>query len=129
MKSQRCVFFDRDGIVNCSPGPGYVERWEDFHFLPGFADVFQLVADLGYLSIVAVWAWEWLDGKLAAKLAPAMLLGMALIGTLFSTYLTFLEPFVVEATCSWCLVSAVCITLLLLLVTRRGWRAVRRLIG
>jgi D-glycero-D-manno-heptose 1,7-bisphosphate phosphatase len=33
---QKCVFFDRDGIVNVSPGPGYVERWEDLHLIPEF---------------------------------------------------------------------------------------------
>ena len=29
------VFWDRDGVVNVSPGAGYVLRWEDFHFAPG----------------------------------------------------------------------------------------------
>ena len=28
MERTPCVFFDRDGIVNQSPGPGYVERVE-----------------------------------------------------------------------------------------------------
>jgi uncharacterized membrane protein len=35
-------------------------------------------------------------------------------GVLFSIYLTFLEPFVIGATCAWCLSSAVIMTLLLL---------------
>jgi D-glycero-D-manno-heptose 1,7-bisphosphate phosphatase len=45
---KRCVFFDRDGIVNRSPGPGWVERWEDFHLLPEFAAVARSVMALGY---------------------------------------------------------------------------------
>ena len=33
-----CVFFDRDGVVNLSPGEGkYVNHVADFHILPGFA--------------------------------------------------------------------------------------------
>ena len=40
-------------------------------------------------------------------------MGAALFGTLFSIYLTFLEPFVIGATCAWCLSSAVIMTLLL----------------
>jgi uncharacterized membrane protein len=32
---------------------------------------------------------------------------------LFSIYLTFLEPFVIGATCAWCLTSALIMTLLL----------------
>ncbi len=47
-----CVFFDRDGIVNRSPGPGYVERWEDFHLLPEFPAVLATVTRLGYAAVI-----------------------------------------------------------------------------
>ena len=43
-------------------------------------------------------------------------------GVLFSVCLTFLEPFVIGATCAWCLSSAVIMTLLLLLITGRVCR-------
>lgn len=33
--SRPAFFFDRDGVVNVSPGAGYVLRWEDFHFSEG----------------------------------------------------------------------------------------------
>ena len=49
-------------------------------------------------------------------------------GWRFSVYLTFLEPFVIGATCMWCLGSAVVVTLLLWLTARPGvaaWRRVR----
>ena len=46
------VFFDRDGIVNRSPGPGYVERWEDFHLLPAFLRALRLVRAGGYAAVV-----------------------------------------------------------------------------
>jgi uncharacterized membrane protein len=45
---------------------------------------------------------------------------MAFGGTLFSLYLTFLEPFVIGATCLWCLSSAVVVTLILLLAMRQA---------
>ncbi len=44
----RCVFFDRDGVVNPSPGPGYVERREDFHLHPAFIPAAQAVQARGY---------------------------------------------------------------------------------
>ncbi len=47
-----CVFFDRDGIVNQSPGPGYVERIEDFIILPEFMDALRLAMERGYKRIV-----------------------------------------------------------------------------
>ena len=48
----KCVFFDRDGIVNRSPGPGYVERWEEFHLLPEFVEVLRLVRRRGYAAVI-----------------------------------------------------------------------------
>lgn len=47
-----CVFFDRDGIVNRSPGPGYVNHLNDFHILPGFADCVRAAAAKGYAAVV-----------------------------------------------------------------------------
>jgi D-glycero-D-manno-heptose 1,7-bisphosphate phosphatase len=44
----KCVFFDRDGVVNASPGPGYVERWEDFVLLEGFVAAAGVALARGY---------------------------------------------------------------------------------
>jgi uncharacterized membrane protein len=53
------------------------------------------------------------------------LLGMTAFGALFSIYLTFLEPFVIGATCAWCLSSAIVMTLLF----RLTWQAPRNTIN
>lgn len=46
---QKCVFFDRDGIVNESPGPGrYVTCWQDFRLIPEFPICLRSVLKLGY---------------------------------------------------------------------------------
>jgi D-glycero-D-manno-heptose 1,7-bisphosphate phosphatase len=50
---KKCVFFDRDGIVNRHPGPGFVERWEDFHLLPEFVESLRLVRQRGYVAVIA----------------------------------------------------------------------------
>ncbi|MDA3798254.1 MAG: HAD family hydrolase [Kiritimatiellae bacterium] len=48
----KCVFFDRDGIINRSPGPGYVELWEDFHVQDGFVEALKVADGLGYAAIM-----------------------------------------------------------------------------
>lgn len=50
-----------------------------------------------------------------------MLLGLfiALVGTLFSAYLTYLEFFVIRAVCQWCVANAVIVAAALLLATLR----------
>jgi D-glycero-D-manno-heptose 1,7-bisphosphate phosphatase len=49
---KRCVFFDRDGIVNESPGPGYVVAWEEFRLRPGFPAALRTVLDRGYEAVI-----------------------------------------------------------------------------
>ena len=46
------VFFDRDGVINRSPGAGYVLSWDEFHLRPGLSEILQLVQDEEYKSIV-----------------------------------------------------------------------------
>ena len=48
-----CIFFDRDGIVNKSPGPGrYVTRWDDFHLIPEFPVCLRSVLKMGYQAAI-----------------------------------------------------------------------------
>jgi uncharacterized membrane protein len=67
---------------------------------------------VGFAAIVVTWAVRrWATGRNAMRAALA-LLALTALGTLFSIYLTFLEPFVIGATCLWCLTSAVIMTAL-----------------
>ena len=51
---RKCVFFDRDGIVNVAPvKTRYVETWADFTIQDGFVDVLRAVTELGYVAVVA----------------------------------------------------------------------------
>jgi uncharacterized membrane protein len=77
----------------------------------------------GFLAILTAWTLQrWGSGKIAL-LAAVSILGMTAFGTLFSVYLTFLEPFVIGATCLWCLSSAVIITTLFVLALKPGRQA------
>ena len=46
------VFFDRDGVVNASPGAGYVTCWGDFHLSPGIGGALRLCKVRGYLAVL-----------------------------------------------------------------------------
>jgi uncharacterized membrane protein len=74
----------------------------------------------GYTAIMLAWAVRQYGTGRAAHWAAIALPAMALVGTLFSIYLTFLEPFVIGATCLWCLTSAALMTALLWLSAPRG---------
>jgi uncharacterized membrane protein len=67
---------------------------------------------VGYIMILLTWIIKCIADKRLAAYAPLVMLGMSSFGVLFSIYLTFLEPFVIGATCAWCLTSAIIITAL-----------------
>jgi len=74
---------------------------------------------LGYLVMIILWLAGNLDSEVWQKTANILLWIISLIGVLFSVYLTFLEPFVIGATCLWCISSAVIMTILFLLATQK----------
>ena len=50
---RRCVFLDRDGVINFKPPKGeYIRTWEEFHFIPGVSDWIRLFNALGLLVVV-----------------------------------------------------------------------------
>ena len=82
----------------------------------------------GYAVVLAAWGLARFGPARLADGARVALLAGSAAGVGFSIYLTFLEPFVIGATCMWCLGSAGIITLLLWLTARPGvaaWRRVR----
>ena len=48
MRAKPAVFLDRDGVINASPGSGYVRRWEEFRFLPGSREGIRALTDAGW---------------------------------------------------------------------------------
>ena len=71
----------------------------------------------GYVSILAAWLLSQYGPASLKKLGVLLVWGLCFFGVLFSSYLTFLEPFVIGATCMWCITSAVFMMILLLAST------------
>jgi uncharacterized membrane protein len=78
----------------------------------------------GYLVLGALALAREVRPELEQVLA-LLLWGLAATGVAFSIYLTVLEPFVIGATCLWCISSALVMTLILLLTTPAAARARR----
>jgi len=66
---------------------------------------------VGYGLMLVLWVFG-LEGRPSSGTARRLLLAATVAGTAFSIYLTFLEPFVIGATCLWCLSSAAIVTAL-----------------
>jgi uncharacterized membrane protein len=106
---ERALFCEAGGgcdVVNSSP---YSEL---------FGVPISLLGLGAYLAILAVLVLEtrW---AVADTYGPLTVFGLALTGSLYSAYLTYLELFVIHAVCPYCVVSAVLITGLLILAIMR----------
>ncbi len=110
------------GVI-CGPLGGCEEvQTSKYATLFGFLSV-GLLGFLGNIAILVAWVvWQFGPASLK-KMAALAMWGMCIFGVLFSTYLTFLEPFVIGATCMWCLSSAVEMILLLLVSTPTAQQA------
>jgi uncharacterized membrane protein len=80
-----------------------------------------------YTVLLLAWLVSRLTVGRLAVTATVLTAAIAAGGTLFSIYLTVLEPFVIGATCMWCLTSALCIVGLFWLTASPGWDALGHL--
>lgn len=79
-----------------------------------------LLGLVGYGGILALWGAARAGPDRLRPWAWRVLWAGALFGTGLSVYLTFLEPFVIGASCLWCLTSALIITGVLVAATPRA---------
>ena len=50
---RRCLFLDRDGVINAAPSAGeYIRRWDEFHLLAEVVSWIRLFKTAGFLAIV-----------------------------------------------------------------------------
>ena len=100
------------GELSCGPvGDCNAVQESPYSTLFGFLPV-ALLGLGGYIAIIVAWFLKQLTGGRLSQAAAIGLFIISALGMLFSIYLTTLEPFVIGATCLWCLSSAVIITLL-----------------
>lgn len=98
------------GNLSCSVGSCETvnsSKWASFLGLP--------VAGWGVAWYVAMFVLALVStGSRFAEssVVSTVLLGVAATGLVFSLYLTYLELFVIDAICQWCVVSAIIVTII-----------------
>jgi uncharacterized membrane protein len=98
------------GDCNAVQSSRYAKLW-------GFFPV-AVLGIIGYVGILAAWLVKHFGSPAILGYTSLAMWALALLGTLFMIYLTFLEPFVIGSTCAWCITNAIVITLLMWFTTR-----------
>ena len=113
----------------CGPvGDCNAVQQSPYAFLFGVLPI-GMLGVVGYAALILLWAAARLMPERGLDLARLGLFGLSALGTLFSIYLTFLEPFVIGATCAWCLTSALLMTILMWMTLDPARAAAARLLG
>ncbi|NPV66802.1 MAG: vitamin K epoxide reductase family protein [Anaerolineae bacterium] len=77
-----------------------------------------LLGFAGYLAILLLWIFQ--DRAVFLReYSHALIFGLALFGFLFSLYLTYTELFLIYTICTWCVTSAILMTLVFIIATIR----------
>jgi uncharacterized membrane protein len=110
------------GALSCSVGSCEtvnLSRWATFLGLP------VAVWGVGFdVSVFAVAFAGTLDRFAGAAWISHALVGLTGWGVLFSSWLTYLELFVIHAICLWCVISAILVVVLVAL-SAHEWRGIR----
>jgi uncharacterized membrane protein len=89
-----------DTVPVCAGGEGGCERVQNSDYADLAGVPVALVGAVGYVLLLGAFAFRGEAPRMAGLL-------LALVGLGFSLYLTYLELFVIEAICQWCVASAV----------------------
>ncbi len=116
-------------IAVCGPvGDCNAVQTSQYAYLFGVVPM-GVVGLAGYLAILIAWAAAHRLSGRGADWASLALFAFTAFGTVFSAILTFLEPFVIGATCLWCVTSALLMTALLWMAAGPGTAALSRIAG
>jgi len=96
------------GPLKCGTGECETVQTSQYAVLFGLPVAFYGV--LGYLAILVVALLALRPAALLEAKWNQLVVGLATAGVLFTSYLTYLELFVIHAICRWCVGSAVIIT-------------------
>lgn len=103
--------------VICGPSGGCANvQNSPYAYLFGLIPV-GLFGLAGYIAILIAWIVYQSGPERFRKSAAVSMWGFTWFGIIFTIYLTFLEPFVIGASCLWCLGSAVVMNCLFLAST------------
>lgn len=113
----------------CGPiGQCNVVQHSDMATLWGLFPIAPLGA-LAYVALLVVYAIGALGPPQLARWAPLATLALTGFGFAFSAVLTFWQPFMIGATCAWCLISALSMTVSCALAIGAGRRQLGALLG
>jgi len=104
--------------IYCTPGLGDCDvvnasQWSTLFGIP--LGIYGIIG-FSFILLLAVFGNK---SKMLAPHADLLLFAISLAGFLFSLYLTYIELFVLQAICQWCVLSALMMTVIFVTVIHK----------
>jgi uncharacterized membrane protein len=99
----------------CVGGSGGCEKVQSSRYATVLGVPVAVLGIIGYAGLL-------FSAVLRGELGVYLGFLFALVGTLFSAYLTYLEVFVIHAICQWCVASAAIMVAALICAALAAWR-------
>ena len=97
--------------VYCTPGLGDCNSVQNSQWSSSWGVPVAFLGMIGYLALIMIYLFE-SKNHLLSRNADYLLFGISFFGFIYSIFLTGIEIFVIHAFCQWCLISALCMTLI-----------------
>jgi len=97
--------------IYCTPGLGDCESVQNSQWATIWGIPIALLGSLAYLALIFCFVFEKRIPVLK-QYSQFIIFGISLFGFLYSLFLTYLELFVIHAICQWCILSAICMTVI-----------------
>jgi len=104
--------------IYCTPGLGNCETVQNSQWSTIWGIPVALLGALAYLVLILFFAFGDRISFLK-QYSQYIVFGTSLFGFLFSLYLTYLELFVLHTICQWCILSAICMTVVFIVTIIR----------
>lgn len=97
--------------IYCTPGLGDCESVQNSQWATIWGIPIALLGSLTYLALIFCFVFEKRIPVLK-QYSQFIIFAISLFSFLYSLFLTYLELFVIHAICQWCLLSAICMTVI-----------------
>jgi len=104
--------------IYCTPGLGNCETVQNSQWSTIWGIPIALLGAIAFLILILCFVFERRIPMLN-KYSQYLIFGISFFGFLYSLFLTYLELFVIHAICQWCLLSAICMTIVFIVTIIR----------
>lgn len=104
--------------IYCTPGLGDCATVQNSQWSTLWGIPVALMGVIAYLILIVSYIVESRSHTLQSY-ANWTIYGISFFGFLYSLYLTVLELFVIRASCQWCILSAICMTIIFIVTIVR----------